>query len=387
MTSINHMVESRVESNLKAISKTALVDLPADMSFTFEEFVARQSKFIRKQTDSLVVRNTEVENAVDDLIALIRDFPRENTEVVLDEADVNDFRVHYSKLMYNALLATTKASFESMKKRLGSRASGGFLFVERPFFDVDIELTVPNVSMNPSLDDIQAAINSTAKKVLKASADLKMWGVGNRSATYFDRLAADKEIVKVVLLLTGLHREHESRSAKLRLVVRPLLLPCGGRTCKEYSAFIKTNPTIEEFEVELNKYMAIERDIATISPVHNIGCMSLETTPMKYSLKAEAGSWKAQFARNLHQQGLGDLKNIQEYMRATTLALGHKVEDLEDVRTVMDVLREVRERARPRSTRNYRPSRRCTPCLCAMRCASPRKSSTPWPTCATAGRS
>lgn len=344
VTSINHMVESRVESNLKAISKTALVDLPADMSFTFEEFVARQSKFIRKQTDSLVVRNTEVENAVDDLIALIRDFPRENTEVVLDEADVNDFRVHYSKLMYNALLATTKASFESMKKRLGSRASGGFLFVERPFFDVDIELTVPNVSMNPSLDDIQAAINSTAKKVLKASADLKMWGVGNRSATYFDRLAADKEIVKVVLLLTG---SIESTKAEVQSYVSSFdrySFLWRADMQAEYSAFIKTNPTIEEFEVELNKYMAIERDIATISPVHNIGCMSLETTPMKYSLKAEAGSWKAQFARNLHQQGLGDLKNIQEYMRATTLALGHKVEDLEDVRTVMDVLREVRER-------------------------------------------
>jgi dynein heavy chain len=54
-----------------------------------------------------------------------------------------------------------------MKKRLGSRSSGGFLFVERPFFDVDVELTVPNVSMNPSLEDIQGAINSTAKKVLK----------------------------------------------------------------------------------------------------------------------------------------------------------------------------------------------------------------------------
>lgn len=52
-----------------------------------------------------------------------------------------------------------------MKKRLGSRSSGGFLFVERPFFDVQVQLSVPHVTMNPALNDIQAAINSTAKKV------------------------------------------------------------------------------------------------------------------------------------------------------------------------------------------------------------------------------
>ncbi len=52
-----------------------------------------------------------------------------------------------------------------MRKRLGSRSSGGFLFVERPFFDVNVELSVPSVTMNPNLDDIQGAINTTAKKV------------------------------------------------------------------------------------------------------------------------------------------------------------------------------------------------------------------------------
>lgn len=31
---------------------------------------------------------------------------------------------------------------QAMKRRLGSRASGGFLFMERPFFDVDVELKV-----------------------------------------------------------------------------------------------------------------------------------------------------------------------------------------------------------------------------------------------------
>lgn len=52
-----------------------------------------------------------------------------------------------------------------MKKRLAGISNAGAASAERPFFDVSVELTVPKVTMNPTLDDIQAAINATAKKV------------------------------------------------------------------------------------------------------------------------------------------------------------------------------------------------------------------------------
>ena len=64
----------------------------------------------------------------------------------------------------------------------------------------------------------------------------------------------------------------------------------------------------QAFEAELRKYMAMEVDISQIAPVHCIGSLSLETQPLKYSLKSEAASWKAQFAKNLHKQGSEDLK-------------------------------------------------------------------------------
>ncbi len=54
-----------------------------------------------------------------------------------------------------------------MKKRLAGISNAGAASAERPFFDVSVELTVPRVTMNPTLDDIQAAINATAKKVGK----------------------------------------------------------------------------------------------------------------------------------------------------------------------------------------------------------------------------
>ncbi len=43
--------------------------------------------------------------------------------------------------------------------------SGGFLFVEHPFFNVGVELRAPAVVTNPTLTAIQSAINAVAKQV------------------------------------------------------------------------------------------------------------------------------------------------------------------------------------------------------------------------------
>lgn len=132
----------------------------------------------------------------------MRNYPRENTEDVLDEKEVSLFVRHYSKNMYNAIMQCTLNSLQAMKRRLGSKTTTGIFFMERPFFDVDVELKVPSVCMNPTLEEIQAAINQCAKKVLTISKQLPAWGMDN-VATYHEMIAGDKEVVKAVLRLTG----------------------------------------------------------------------------------------------------------------------------------------------------------------------------------------
>lgn len=60
------------------------------------------------------------------------------------------------------------------------------------------------MTMNPRLEDIQSAINTTAKAILSCSKKLKAWGMGSEGpGSYYDMITSDKEIVKVVVLLTG----------------------------------------------------------------------------------------------------------------------------------------------------------------------------------------
>ena len=65
---------------------------------------------------------------------------------------------------------------------------------------------------------------------------------------------------------------------------------------------------MQDYEAELKKYMAVEGAVAAIPSTHTISALSLELGPLKGSLKAEAASWKAQFAKNLHAKGAEDLR-------------------------------------------------------------------------------
>ncbi len=54
------LVDNRVESNLRAIANTMIVELPSDRSFTYDEFVTTQARFQKKQAEQLAIRNEEV---------------------------------------------------------------------------------------------------------------------------------------------------------------------------------------------------------------------------------------------------------------------------------------------------------------------------------------
>ena len=150
----------------------------------------------------------------------------------------------------------------AIKKRVGSRGSTGFLFVERPFFEVDVQLSLPGVGvrLNPSLADIQGAINRSATVVLSCSKRLYDWGqegVPNADrATFFDRITKDIEIVRVVLLLTGSIQgtknhvtEYLKTFASKRVAEHPVLsfkLPAGVKWHDNGTEHYRTGEVVEE---------------------------------------------------------------------------------------------------------------------------------------------
>ena len=345
---INDIIENRIEKNLKTVSKSLLVDLPADRSFTLEDFVMTQEQFIDKRSSQLQGKNVQVENAVEDLIEIITTYALDPHIEPVSPEDVDNLRKHYNHFMYQALLNCTKNSLNSVKKRVGSRGGGTFLFVERPFFDVDVQLAIPAVRLSPSLEDIQKAINKAAGAVLRCTKNLYDWGqqdmnVANR-VTFFHKIAKDIEIVRVVLLLTGSIQGLKNQvSDYLQTFIQYDWLWKEDKDAA-YNTFIKTKPALDDYRYELKRFVVVEKEIKAITGIHIIGALSLDTKNLKLQLMHEAGAWKVAFSENLHIEALEKMNALNDYMKVTDTRLKREVVDLDSLRYVMNVLKEIRER-------------------------------------------
>lgn len=108
--------------------------------------------------------------------------------------------------MYQALLHATKYSLNQMKERICGRRNAPKQ-VLKPFFEVDVLLTGEESSLKPSLDEVQSAINRAASHVLKSTRKVQLWFQKELPEEdrepFYNWIAKDKEIVKVILLLTG----------------------------------------------------------------------------------------------------------------------------------------------------------------------------------------
>jgi dynein heavy chain len=75
------------------------------------------------------------------------------------------------------------------------------------FFELDINLKDRKIILDPTLNDIQTAINNAAKAILRCAKKIYNWDQSHLKEedkdSFYKLIATDKEIVRVILLLTG----------------------------------------------------------------------------------------------------------------------------------------------------------------------------------------
>jgi len=161
------------------------------------------------------------------------------------------------------------------------------------FFEVDLQLDGIGVRLVPSVEDIQADINRGAVAVLKCSKMIKAWdtvtipknvqlilnpnlppvqGSGSQG-TFYDKIAMDREIMKVVLLLTGSIQSAKNMCAEYLKQFAPFEWCWKNDINKEYKAFKATNPTLDEFETKLKVFVEVEEQVDKLEPHRQISAL------------------------------------------------------------------------------------------------------------------
>ena len=377
VSNVNDIIENRVESNLRVVSQTCLLNLPADAAFTLDEFVSMQHESIEERIQLLQGKNLEVQNAVEDLLANIVTYPLDPHISAVKDDDLVKTREHYNSFLLSALLACIKSSLNALKRRVSSRhnslipSAEAFLSLAHPFFEIDLKLIdsyvpaskhsgppggdghqpgsyVSKVALSPSLDDVQRAITRTAHAVLHSTKQLHEWGQGDipdeDKVTFFHRIGRDIEVVRVALLLTGSVQSLKDQVAAFLGSFDHFAWLWEEDVEDAYAKFKASKPSIEDFESRLKAFKAIGEETEDISNMNHIGALSLRTTHLKEALAARADTWKGRFAENLHKQTRAAMNDIAEYIKTQNTKVTRPVDSLDSLRFVMNTLNEIRHK-------------------------------------------
>ncbi len=100
VTSINGIIEHRIERNLRFVSKLLLVSFPHGGAVATEDFVREVDLHCSAQMAIIQTKNLEVEGAVDDLISAVVRYPIDKDLFTLSVDAARSLKRHYARFMY-----------------------------------------------------------------------------------------------------------------------------------------------------------------------------------------------------------------------------------------------------------------------------------------------
>eukprot|EP00392_Amoebophrya_sp_AT5.2_P000469 g470.t1 len=330
-----------------------------------DDFIEAQERHVRDMTQYLMAKSSEIEASVDDLLG----------QIAILNATRRSLSAIKCRLAVSRVKDKSQAAASNVTNKLLSLAGGGGEMGKKnddddgenllpPFFDCELQLDGIGVRLKPSVADIQSAVNQGAVAVLKCSKSIDAWDtntipknvqlvinpnlppvVGSGAqGTYYDRIAQDREILKVVLLLAGSIQTARKECDKFVDRFQRFAMLWSKNPEEEYDSFQKSEPTLVEFEQKLKEFIRLAEDAANVEKATQISALSLKAESLTNNLQQMAEKWKTTFARKLHLMARLKLDTVGEMVKHTTKRLHREVAegDIDALGYVMNTLGEVR---------------------------------------------
>lgn len=252
--------------------------------------------------------------------------------------------------MYQALLHATKYSLNQMKERICGRGNRGSAkqVTTKPFFEVDVNLEGHTCVLKPTLEEVQTAINMAAGHVLKSTKKVQNWNQKDQPEDerepFYTWIAKDKEIVKVILLLTGSIQGTKTSVYKFLDSFDKFNWLWKKKPIEELKLFNKNNPQLEDYEEKLRSFEEFIKEIDSVSSTHVIGALSLKTENVKSGLKRLVEVWKDAFSKDLHVKAKSKLEELTDEIKQIQLKISKEVKDIDSLGSVMSALEEIRRK-------------------------------------------
>ena len=213
---LEHVMKTQIEKPLLNISRIPLLDLPEDRTYTLAgggliQFVEEQTEAVFQNAHKINEMSCSAERACSELIRILPPPYSFHTD---DNHYLDQLKEKYGNMAFYAVRNAVLNTLDQINARIDvgpSLSSKWVLNITKPLFDVDVELSYPNVSLSPTLEEVQDALNEVVAQCILSTRCIQMWGAEdafpflppNTDTSMHTHIARDMKVLKRIVMLAG----------------------------------------------------------------------------------------------------------------------------------------------------------------------------------------
>uniref|UniRef100_A0A803VUQ1 Dynein axonemal heavy chain 5 n=1 Tax=Ficedula albicollis TaxID=59894 RepID=A0A803VUQ1_FICAL len=231
-----------------------------------------------------------------------------------------------------------------------------------PIIRTNIKLSIPNIIMTPSLDEVQQTLNKAVDSIMKVTKGVRQWtkeriskvdSVSDaaslsssdsvQSQNYFKNVSENKEIIKLASLLSS-----AVNSTKGEVLTALESFSCYHHVWQRdkeetIDKLMVGNPLLSEFESEILHFQDLDLKINSEPEYICVGAIALYTADLKLALRSETKAWMTSLGCHCNKKYRTQMEAILTFVEETGKKLNRTIMDLDDIRIAMSALKEIRE--------------------------------------------
>jgi len=347
---INDFLSNRVRANLKIIAARKYVKLDPQRIFTIEEFREEQTKNIQQTVEVIKCLCSEVELSIDDLIKKVKEFPAQDRSLETPQNAWNRVRHYYQEMTFHAIIKGVQNSLKAMEQRINARR-GKVLFLEVPLFRHSLTLQIPDVTMKPSLDEMQEVMTTIGRRLIETTKEFMTWGVSSDGSTckkvsFFNEVASHPNVCIGSIILAGAildTREYVQEDLTTYDSYAWLWTKDPKQVLASTSASGSTT-AFNNFVDQLQNIEAVENEIAAMCDYKTVVSFTISLIEFKQQLTHECERWKHKFGESMHDGVRRELETLVDEMDLLKKKMKREVKDFSSLKNVMDALSTLRDK-------------------------------------------
>lgn len=399
---------NRILETFSQILRVPLVEVPSQDVITIESFVERTKELCQKAVVSLENKNLVIETAVIELLSIL--FPSKelvnSNETESSQQQLPDLKNpgalaakrkadqriklqqeadllhnYYQQLNVDTFIQLFRSTLESIRKRVAVASTLSYTDFpvedkkeHHPLFVADVVLSLPNLIIRPSIDEIQFALSSSIQNILSVMKSIYCWGqdrgsivvatetsttslksqvkllgsmtstcVTSRLKTYHHAVTEHKEIVKLVIALGSSLSSTKSIVQSTVDQFNKYEILWGVDREEKVREFSESDPGVSDYQQEMASFQQLETSVLLEPDIRDAGALCLHTEQFKIMLVTEAKQWRVLYGRVMSQNYQSTMDKVFVSIEEWSKLLSWPLKDLDDVRTAMATLKEIRE--------------------------------------------